>query len=89
MDLLSPRHGYYYKINMGNILQLRWKQSTKLYGPAGDNDIPNSSIDIRDIIVLKEFRNRVKLTAHYPLFSELNIILHLIKVGKNKNIKNI
>jgi len=40
-----------------------------IYGPAGDIDIPNSSIDIRDI-VLKEFWNRVKLTAHYPLFSE-------------------
>ena len=41
-----------------------------IYGPAGDIDIPNSSIDIRDRIVLKEFRNRVKLTAHYPFFSE-------------------
>jgi len=58
-----------------------------IYGPAGDIDIPNSSIDIRDIIVLKGFWNRVKLTAHYPLFSELNIMLHLIKVGKNKILK--
>jgi len=62
-----------------------------IYGPTGDIDIPNSSIDIRDIVydLLKGFWNRVKLTSHYPLFSELNIMLHLIKVGKNKNIKNI
>ena len=59
------------------------------YGPAGDIDIPNSSIDNRDIIVLNGYWKRVKLTAHYLLFSEINIMLHLLKVGKNKNIKNI
>jgi len=58
---------------------------TVIYGPVGDIDIPNSSIDNRDIIVLKSFWKRVKLTAHYPLFREMNVML--LKVEKNKNIK--
>ena len=48
-----------------------------IYGPVGDIDIPNSSIDNRDIIVLKSFWKRVKLTAHYPLFREMNVMLKI------------
>ena len=58
---------------------------TVIYCPVCDIDIPNSSIDNRDIIVLKRFSKRVKLTAHYPLFREMNVML--LKVEKNKNIK--
>ena len=46
-----------------------------IYGPVGDIDTANSSIDNRDIIVLKGFWKGVKLTAPYPLFSELNVTL--------------
>ena len=57
-----------------------------IYGPVGDIDIPNSSVDNRDIIVLKGFWKGVKLTAPYPLFSELQVML--LRLGKKNTKKN-
>ena len=56
-----------------------------IYCPVGDIDIPNSSIDRRYYRVAESFWKRVKLTAHYPLFREIYVML--LKVEKNKNIK--